>query len=213
MVERRMEDLSAAIIDGDCAKSVSLTERLLESGIQPEVIVVDGLEAAMSALDSRCTLEQFNLLEIMLAGRAVTEIMKILYPPGTAMTRAKGVIIVATLEGDVHDLGKNILRMVLAGNGYCVIDCGRDCPLGKLIEEAEKEHPLAVGVSGLITPVIPQVRRVKDMLNEKGLPDIKVIAGGAALKQLTPQRLNVDFVAESAFDCLHYLQSTRGGRI
>ena len=164
----------------------------------------------MSALDAKCTLEQFNLLEIMLAGRAVTEVMKTLYPSGTAMASTKGTVVIATLEGDVHDLGKNILKMVLIGKGYHVVDCGKDCPLQKLIEVAETEHPLAIGVSGLITPIIPLVRQVKDQLALRGLDRVKVIAGGAALKQSSHTKLNVDFVAESAFDGLHYLEELQG---
>ena len=137
----------------------------------------------MSRLNAKCTLEQFNLLEIMLAGRAVMEIMKFLNPAGPAMSSAKGTVVIATLEGDIHDLGKNILKTVLIGKGYHVVDCGKDCPLQKLIETAVKEHPLAVAISGLITPIIPLVRQVKDLLFIRGLNDVKVIAGGAALKQ------------------------------
>ena len=208
----RMNNLIAAILEGDFAESVSQAEHLCECGVSPEHIVINGVESAMSALDAKCTLEQFNLLEIMLAGRAVTEVMKFLYPAGTAVPRTKGTVVIATLEGDVHDIGKNILKMVLIGNGYRVVDCGKDCPLQKLMEVAEKERPLAIGVSGLITPVIPLVRQVKYQLALLELGWVKVIAGGAALKQSTHSKLNVDFVAESAFDGLHYLEEITGGR-
>ena len=76
----------------------------------------------------------------------------------------------------------------------------------------EKELPLAVGISGLITPVIPMVRQVKDLLILRGLDRVKVMAGGAALKQSLPGNLNVDFVAESAFDSLRYLDEIIEGR-
>ncbi|HUL01235.1 MAG TPA: hypothetical protein VLX29_10340 [Nitrospirota bacterium] len=75
----------------------------------------------MAKLDDKCTLEQFNLLEIMPAGRAVTEVMKILQPIGEATMYAKGTVIIAALEEDVHDLGKNILKMILIGKGYRVV--------------------------------------------------------------------------------------------
>ena len=128
------------------------------------------------------------------------------------MAGTKGTVVIATLEGDVHDLGKNILKMVLIGKGYHVVDCGKDCPLQKLMDMAETEQPIAIGVSGLITPVIPQVRQVKDRLALRKLDRVKVIAGGAALKQSSPDKLNVDFVAESAFDGLHYIEELTGGR-
>lgn len=205
MSDSRVAILIAAILEGDCAAAVSQAVYLTECGISSEQIVIQGIEAAMSELDAKCTLEQFNLLEIMLAGRASTEVIKLLYPAGTAVTGAKGAIVIASLEGDVHDLGKNILKMVLTAKGYRVVDCGKDCPLQKLIAAAAQERPLAVGVSGLITSIIPQVQQIKELLIMRGLDRVRVIAGGAALKQSTPAKLNVDFVAGSAFDGLHYL--------
>lgn len=201
-----MDGLINAILEGDVVMAVSLTRQLREQGVSMEVIVNQGVEAAMSTLDAKCTLEQFNLLEIMLVGRAVMEVMKCLYPPGSEVARTKGTVVVATLEGDVHDLGKNILKMVLIGNGYRVVDCGKDCPLEKLVDVAQQESPLAIGISGLITTIIPLVRKTKDLLKLRSLDGVKVIAGGAALKQSSPEKLNVDFVAESAFDGVDYLE-------
>ena len=210
MNDPRMNSLVSAILEGDCAGSVRAAEQLRTSGVSAQDVVMRGVEPAMSALDGKCTAEQFNLLEIMLAGRAVTEVMKLLYPVGNVLEASKPTVVVAALEGDVHDLGKNILKMVLTGSGYRVVDCGKDCPLPRLMETAEKEKPLEVGISGLITPIIPCVRQIRDLLRLRGLERVKVIAGGAALKQASPERLNVDFVAESAFDGLHYLEALAG---
>ena len=207
----QMDNLIAALLEGDCAASLSQAKHLCQCGASPEHLVMHGIEAAMLTLDEKCTLQQFNLLEIMLAGRAVMEVMKFLYPAGTSTANTKGTVVVATPEGDVHDLGKNILKIVLTGGGYHVIDCGKDCPLRKLIDVTEQERPLAVGISGLITTIIPLVRQVKDQLLLRGLDSVKVFAGGAALKQSSPSQLNVDFVADSAFDGLHYLDALVGG--
>jgi dimethylamine corrinoid protein len=201
-----MDSFIATVLEGDSEEAVSLTQKLLGSGVRPEHVVIHGVEPAMTSLSAKCTLEEFNLLEIMLAGRAVMEVMKYLYPAGTTDTRNKGTVVIASMEGDVHDLGKNILKMVLIAKGYHVVDCGKDCPLQKLLETAAKEFPLAIGISGLITPIIPLVRQVKEQLALRGLGRVKVIAGGAALKQSSPHGLNVDFVAETAFDSLGYLE-------
>jgi methanogenic corrinoid protein MtbC1 len=211
MTDSRIDSLAAAILEGDCAVSVRLAEQLRISGVSTQDVVTRGVEAAMSALDGKCTAEHFNLLEIMLAGRAVTEVMKLLYPSGSVVVTSKPSVVLAALEGDVHDLGKNILKTVLTGSGYRVVDCGKDCPLSKLIATAVEEQPLAVGISGLITPIIPRVKQVRELLRVQGLAGVKVMAGGAALKQASPDRLNVDFVAESAFDGLHYLDALAGG--
>jgi methanogenic corrinoid protein MtbC1 len=120
-------------------------------------------------------------------------------------------VVVCALEGDVHDLGKNIFKMVLTTSGYRVVDCGKDCPLDKLLDAAEESASFAIGISGLITAIIPQVRLLREKVAQRGLGQITLIAGGAALKQVSAHSLNVDFVAQSAFDALHYLDRITGG--
>jgi methanogenic corrinoid protein MtbC1 len=120
-------------------------------------------------------------------------------------------VVVGALEGDVHDLGKNILKAVLTARRYRVVDCGKDCSVETIIDTAEQETAMAVSVSGLITSVIPQVRLLRDRLIERGMGHVKLLAGGAALKQASAASLNVDFVADTAFDGLHYLDRISGG--
>ena len=152
-----MAALVGALLDGDHAQAMAECEKLRDAGVAPQQIITEGVEVAMAKLDAKCTVDQFNLLEIMLCGRAVTGVMKDLYPPGTSPLRTKGAVVLGALEGDVHDLGKNILKTVLTAAGYRVVDCGKDCPIEKLIDAAESEGAVAVGVSGLLTMVIAQV--------------------------------------------------------
>lgn len=93
----------------------------------------------MGHLNAKCTLQQFNLLEIMLCGRAVTAVIKALFPAEAPMVPTGGTVVLASLEGDVHDLGKSIVRMILIVEGYRVLDCGKDCPLDRLIEAVGRE--------------------------------------------------------------------------
>ncbi len=125
--------LVKALLDGDQAQAVALARALLAARIQKESIVKEGVEESMSQLDVKCTVEHFNLLEIMLAGRVATEVMKELYPAGTFLPQTKGPIVLGSLEGDIHDLGKNVLKMVLSAKGYRVVDCGKDCPVEKIV--------------------------------------------------------------------------------
>ncbi len=206
-----MDPLIGALVEGDRTRAVSEADRLIRAGVERERIVTDGLEVAMKRLESKCTLEQFNLLEIMVAGRAVMEVMNRIYPEGTRPVPAKGTVVIATLEGDVHDLGKNILKMVLTADGYRVVDCGKDCPVELLVATAKDENARAVCVSGLITSLIPLVRLVKGSLAGAGLAGVPVIAGGAALKMASPESLNVDCVCDSAFDAANWLDDA-GGR-
>jgi len=209
MSNPNMDLLLKALLDGDQIRALAEVRKLRDAGVGCEQIVTEGVEAAMAQLDAKCTVEQFNLLEIMLTGRAVMGVIKELYPPADPPLQTKGTVVIGTLEGDVHDLGKNILKAILTAGRYRVVDCGKDCPVETMIDAAAREAALAVAVSGLITTVIPQVRHLRDKMIERGLGQIKLMAGGAALKQASAASLNVDFVAETAFDGLHYLdQST-----
>jgi len=206
MSNSNMELLVNTLLDGDKAQAVAEAKKLCDAGVSHQRIVTWGIEEAMAKLDAKCTVDEFNLLEIMLAGRATMGVIKELYPPGGPPPRTKGTVVIASLEGDIHDLGKNITKMILTGIGYRLVDCGKDCPVEKLIEAAEQERAQVIGVSGLITTIIPRVRQVKDMAAKRGPGHIKVLAGGAALKQASAESLNVDFVADTAFDGARYLE-------
>ena len=164
----------------------------------------------MGRLDEKCTVEGFNLLEIMLVGRAVSAVVNKLYPGGEPPVTGRATFIIATLEGDIHDLGKNVTKMVLIGKGYRVVDMGKDCPVQAVVEAAARENARAVLVSGLITAIIPEVRKVRPALAAQGLEHVAIVAGGAALKQATPEALDVDYVAETAFDGAHFLDDLVG---
>ena len=199
-----------ALMAGDCSRVVGEIHDLLEKGVDREIIIVDGIEKALELLDAKCTVEEFNLLEIMLVGRAAMAAMKAIYPQDAGGHADKGAVVIATLEGDVHDIGKNIVKMILSWRGYRVVDCGKDCPVKLLIDTAEKVQPLAVFISGLITTVFPLVSRVKESLVARGFGDVAVVAGGAALKQLTATQLQVDYVAEDVFGSLRFLENRVG---
>ena len=202
-----MDSLISYIMEGETNLAIAEVNRQIEAGVHREQIIVEAIQKAMELLGTKCTAEQFNLLEIMLAGRTATLIMKELYPDANEDPSTKGTVVIATLEGDVHDIGKNIVKTILITQGYKVIDCGKNCPIQTIVDAAETENAIAVLVSGLITTVIPQVKVIKQALVDNNLPDIKVFAGGAALKQFTADSLNVDNVGETAFDVLRFLES------
>lgn len=204
----KADHLITALLDGDQAKAVAEALHLRNAGAGTERAVIDGIEEAMGRLDAKCTVEEFNLLEIMLVGRAVMAVTKTLYPDAPpAATRE--TVILASLEGDVHDLGKNIVKTILSAKGYRVVDCGKDCPVERLIDAAEREEAAFICVSGLITNVVPLVRQITPLARKRGLAKVKILAGGAALKQASADMLNVDYVADSVFDGIHYLEHSQ----
>ncbi|MGO9105610.1 MAG: B12-binding domain-containing protein [Dissulfurispiraceae bacterium] len=205
MNNQSLDQLVETLLEGDQARAVSEVTILRDAGIDNEVIIKEGIEKAMGQLDTKCTLEQFNLLEIMLVGRAVMGVIKTLYPDLPPLA-TRGTAVIASLEGDVHDLGKNIVRTIMSAKGYRVIDCGKDCPVEKLVDAAAREGAAIIVISGLITSIIPLVRQVTPLARKRGLTKVKVLAGGAALKQATADILNVDYVADSVFDVIRYLE-------
>ena len=205
-----MQPLIDALVTGDHKRALVITQALRDSGVSVEEIVHFGIQPAMEALDYKCTVEQFNLLEIMLAGRAVSGIARELFPDSNSPPDPKATIAVAALEGDIHDIGKHIVKMVLIGNRYRVIDCGKDTPVEAVVEQVRIEKADALCISGLITSALPRVRLVKQALVDAGIGHVLVLAGGAALKQSTAAALKVDYVGQTAFDAVKYLEPIFG---
>jgi uroporphyrinogen decarboxylase len=151
--------------------------------------------------------ESVQLAGNHVGGAGVNSVLGRLFPAGEEKDgHHKGTVVLAALEGDVHDLGKNLVRTVLRTRGFHVVDLGKNVSIETIIEGCKKEKPLAVGISGLLTLVVPQVKKLRPALEEAGLDRVLVLAGGAALKQGTPGMLNVDFVAESVFDGVNFLE-------
>ena len=205
-----MEALIDALVTGDHKRALATAQALRVQGVSVEDIVRLGIQPAMEALDYKCTVEQFNLLEIMLAGRAVSGVARELFPDSSIPPDSKATIAVASLEGDIHDIGKHIVKMVLIGNRYRVIDCGKDVPVEDVVKQVRAEKADALCISGLITSALPRVRLVKQALADVGIGHVLVLAGGAALKQSTAAALKVDFVGQTAFDAIKFLDPIFG---
>ncbi|NOY63845.1 MAG: hypothetical protein GXO97_00370 [Nitrospirae bacterium] len=209
-----IDELIQAIVGGEAHLSVSLAERLIAKGLTIESLIQDGLTAALQSLNAKCTNEEFNLLEIVLAGRAMMAVMdnvvaRYLSPSKTVVSEPDRTILLGTIEGDIHELGKHVVKMLLRSSGYRVIDIGKDIRPEEFVDRAIQQNAGYIGVSSLLTPTIPSIRRIKELLHKAGREDIKVIAGGGAIQQTTKGDLNVDFVARSAFDILHYLKNLK----
>ncbi len=150
----------------------------------------------------------------MLAGRAAMDVIDCLYAEGItkgdtlidANLYPREKIILGTIKGDIHEIGKNIFSMIMKSYGYEVIDMGKDVDPDDLVMAAINNKADFIGVSSLITTTIPYVKEVKRVAVDKGIHTVKIIAGGAALQQASAEYLNVDYMADTAFDGLHYIK-------
>ncbi len=214
MVET-IKELKQAIIAGENEDAVAIANTLISRGVKPEEIILDGVTKAMEYLDRKCTIQDFCLLELMLAGRAAMDVIDHLYAEqitkddklfDTDLYQRKKIIL-GTIKGDIHEIGKNIFSMVMRSYGYQVIDMGKDVDPTDLVMAAIANKADFIGISSLITPTIPHVREIRRVAVNKGFRAVKIIAGGAALRQSNAEYLNVDHVADTAFDGLHYIKS------
>jgi methylmalonyl-CoA mutase cobalamin-binding domain/chain len=210
-----VKEIRQAVIAGENEDAVAIADTLINRGIKPEEIIVHGVTKAMEYLDKKCTIRDFCLLELMLAGRAAMDVIDRLYAEGTAtddilfdtdLYPGKKIIL-GTIKGDIHEIGRNIFSMVMRSHGYQVIDMGKDVDPADLVMAAIDNQAEFIGISSLITTTIPHVREVRKLAVDKGLGAVKIIAGGAALQQSSAEYLNVDHVADTAFDGLHYIRS------
>ncbi|MGC9219601.1 MAG: cobalamin-dependent protein, partial [Athalassotoga sp.] len=119
-----------------------------------------------------------------------------------------GKFIIATVKGDVHDIGKNIVATIVKSAGYKVLDLGRDVPSEKIVDMAEKEKPVMVGLSAMMTTTAPRIKDVTDEMKKRHLP-IPVIVGGASLNESLAKELGADFYAKSATDAIKYLKDLK----
>ena len=213
-----LDELTEAITIGENRQAVLLATELLSKGVSEHQIITEGLTRALEALDTKCTASEFDLVDILLAGRAMTDVLEqVLRPRLEAQNIEQGVapavIVLGTIQGDIHDLGKNIVATVLKAAGFKVVELGKDVPAIEFVQAAQKEEATFIGISSLLTFTIPEIRKVKDLLLEQGLSGVTVIAGGAAISRTTPDYLNVDFVAKDALTAWRYIKEKIEGGV
>ena len=210
-----IKNIKQAIIAGENEDAVAIANTLTNRGIKPKEIIINGVTKAMEYLDKKCTIQDFCLLELMLSGRAAMDVIDYLCTEGIINDNAsldsdllpKEKIILGTIKGDMHEIGKNIFSMVMRSYGYQVIDMGKDVDPADLVMSAIDHKADFIAVSSLITTTIPHVREVRKYAVDRGCHTVKIVAGGAALKQSNAEYLNVDYVADTAFDGLHYIRN------
>lgn len=196
--------LATVIMEGRSAEAVEIALQLLQAGLPVEAVIELGLTNALRSLDRKCTNDEFDLLEILLAGRAVMSVMNALQAHGhLKMKQAQqDTIVLGTIQGDIHDLGKNVVKIIFTAASFRVIDLGTDVPPQTFVTVAQQERASWIGVSTLISTTFRTIREIKPLAQKLGLEGTRVIAGGGAVQQCRPEDLNVDFIAGDVFTAL-----------
>jgi len=158
-----INDIKKAIIAGENDAAVAIAGTLVNGGFKPEEIIVHGVTKAMEYLDKKCTIRDFCLLELMLAGRAAMDVIDCLYTEDAAVDGGligrdpypRKKIILGTIKGDIHEIGRNIFSMVMRSHGYQVLDLGKDVDPADMVMAAVEHGADIIGISSLITTTFP----------------------------------------------------------
>ena len=185
---------------GDAPGVKALTEEALHQNIPVVEILNDGLVVGMNVVGEKFKNNEFFIPEVLIAARAMKAGMEIIKPLLVeANVESRGKIIVGTVRGDLHDIGKNIVAMMLEGAGFDVINMGTDVTIERIMEYMEKDPPDVIGLSDLLTTTMTYMRDVVDALENANLKDkVKVIIGGAPITQAYADEIRADGYAPDA---------------
>ncbi len=180
-----LKDIAQDLIAGNDAKVAELVALAIQTDVPTVEILDDGLIAGMSVVGDRFRSHEMFLPEVLLSARAMTAGVSLLKPLLVAEeVPSRGKVILGTVQGDLHDIGKNLVGIMLRGAGFEVVDLGTDVPAEEFIDAAVAENASIIGLSALLTTTMPLMKSVVDLVEERGLSDeLKVIVGGAPLSE------------------------------
>jgi len=178
-----LKDIATDLIAGDDEKVAERVAQAIRSDVPTTEILDDGLIAGMNVVGDRFRKHEMFLPEVLLAARAMAAGVKLLKPLLIAEeVPSRGKVVLGSVQGDLHDIGKNLVGIMLEGAGFEVVDLGIDVSAERFIDTAVSEGASVIGVSSLLTTTMKQMKGVVDLVNERGLSEqVKVIVGGAPL--------------------------------
>jgi 5-methyltetrahydrofolate--homocysteine methyltransferase len=193
-----LKALAEAVIAGDPNTSVSITKQAIGEKTPAEKILKEGLIAGMEVIGIRFKNNEVYVPEVLMAARAMKMAMQVLEPELIkAGVKPVGKFVVGTVQGDLHDIGKNLVAMMMKGAGFDVIDLGVDVPSEKFIENAKATGAQLVGMSTLLTTTMPGVEKTLKAMREAGLK-AKIMVGGAPVTQSYADKIGADGYAPDA---------------
>ena len=189
--------------------TIELVEDALEQELDPKIIVLEGLTKAMDAVGKKFERKEYLIPDMLASAECVGAAMDILSPHLLkAGIESKGKFIISTVEGDLHDIGKNIVAIMLKGAGYEVIDLGNDVPAERIVESVREHQAPFLGLSALLTTTMRVMGDVIQQLDEKGLRDsVKVLIGGAPTSEAFAREIGADAHCRDAFQAFEALKS------
>jgi trimethylamine corrinoid protein len=192
-----------AVVEGDEEAAEAMANKVIEEGINPVEIINEGLSPAMTEVGDGFANEEIPLPGVLVAAEAMTKAIEIMEPhiPKEEVAESLGTVVIGTIEGDIHDIGKRIVATMLKVYGFEVHDLGRDVPIDEFVEKAKELKPDILGSSSLMTTTMGGQKILEEKLREAGIRDnFKTMIGGAATTQEWADKIGCDCYAEDAND-------------
>lgn len=197
---KELQDLAQSVEQGQVQKVSGLTQQLIDSGVSPQRILNDGLIAGMTVVGEKMRSGEMYLPEVLQSASAMHGSLKILKPHLVREgTQSRGKIMVGTVKGDMHDIGKNLVSIMLQGAGFDIVDLGLNVPPQKFVEAITTHQPAILGLSAMLTTTMLNMKTTMEAINAAGLrSNVKVIIGGAPVSQKFADEIGADGYARDA---------------
>lgn len=195
-----LDEMNTSVIEGDRDKVEELTRQALEQGIEVKAILNEGMIGAMDVVGQRFESGEMFIPEMIVAGEAMTRGLNILRPLfKESGIKPQGTVVIGTVKGDVHSIGKSLASMMMEGAGFKIIDLGVSVSPEQFVNSAREEGAQLVGMSALLTTTMPLMKATIDALKEAGLLDkVKTLIGGAPITQEYADKIGADGYAPDA---------------
>ena len=191
-----LEELQQAIISGNRDQAKQLTQRALDEGLEPRKIVVEGIAAAMEVVGEKFRANEFFVPELLIAQRAMKQSLSLM--SGTPIDHI-GTVVIGTVKGDLHDIGKNLVAAMLEGAGFKVVDLGVDVTPEQFVNAGKENSANIVAMSALLTTTMGSMRDTVQALETAGLRSkVRVLVGGAPVTQGYAEEIKADGYAPDA---------------
>ncbi len=195
-----LEEIAAQVESGDAGAVELLIEKALTEELPPEDILYRGLVKGMNTVSEKFKNNEIFIPEVLVSAKAMNQGLTAIKPLlAAAKVQSKGKVVIGSIQGDLHDIGKNIVGMLLQGAGYEIVDLGADVPVHRFVDTAQKEKADVVGMSSLLTTTMVNMQSVIDGLERTGIRrSVKVIIGGAPVTSAFAEQIGADGYAPDA---------------
>jgi corrinoid protein of di/trimethylamine methyltransferase len=214
MSEEFLAKISTSIIEGEPDETVALTKQALEAGLEPMKIVDEGLMPGMNIVGDKFQCGEYFLPHLIIAANGMQQALKVLEPELNARGQAvetKGTLVIGSVAGDIHEIGKSLVATIFSANGFQVYDLGVDVPTKTFIAKVQETGADLLGLSALLTTTMTVQREIIEALEEAGIRDqVKVILGGAPVSQEWTDTIGADGYAEDAVGAVELAKGLLG---